>query len=406
MNKILTVTFNHFILLSLCLITLFFLSIGYAETAEQKPPIKLGMSASMTGGAAASGQSMKLGLQVYFDRINHAGGIQGRKIEFIAMDDGYEPLRAAANLHKLIDKDQVLAIIGNNGTPAAVVAAPIVTESKIILFGARTGSALLRKKPPDRYIFNVRASHADEVEALIKGVLGSGIKPENIAFFSQNDAFGDSIYQGGMKALAKEGFTGGDRLPYGRYDRNTLDVAAAFARIVEQAKVPVKAFILGGVYAPNAQFIKLAKSEYPDAIFLAVSGLINPNDLTKDLEGRVFVSQVVPYPDSNLPAVIEYREDLKKYGGGAQPSFGSLEGYLVAKLFVMGLEKAALSNKLNREGIVDVFESLNAVDVGIGIDITYNKNDHIGLTNIWLSVFKDGKFERTNWPKTKEKVEH
>ncbi len=387
----------------------FFLTFAAAEENKDaalpseitKPPIKIGMTGSMTGGAAVSGQTMRLGIQIYFDKINAAGGIQGQKLELIAMDDGYEPLRAAANLHKLIDQDQVLAILGNNGTPAAVVAVPIVNKSKILLFGARTGYALLRKTPPDRYVINLRASHFDEVNTLIKAIIASGIKPENIAFFSQNDAFGDSIYLGGMKALKEQGYANAERLPYGRYDRNTLDVAAALGRIIEQAKYPIKAFVLGGVYEPNAQFIKLAKTEYPNAMFLAVSGLINPHDLTKAENDQILVSQAVPDPATNLPAIVEYREDLKKYGGGAEPSFGSLEGYLAAKLFVMGLQKAVKEKKLTREGLIDVFNTMRDIDLGIGVSFTFSKDDHNGLTRVWISIFKDGKFIETKWPNEK-----
>lgn len=239
------------------------------------------------------------------------------------------------------------------------------------------------------------------MNALIKEVLATGIKPENIAFFTQNDAFGDSIYQAGMKALKQQGYPHPETLPSGRYDRNSLDVAPALSTIIEHAKHPIKAFIVGGVYGPNAQFIKLAKTEYPHAIFLGVSGLINPADLDNSLSGKIFASQVVPDVNSDLPAVVEYREALKKFGGGAQPTPGSLEGYLVAKLFVIGLKDAIEKNKLTREGIIDVFDNMKNIDLGIDVKIGYNKTNHSGLNMLWLSIFKDGKFV----PKTKTTAE-
>ncbi len=398
MHKIIKLSvFRQAILLFLRLIVFCFVSSTYASTDEissspNKTPIKIGMSASLTGGDSTSGNTIKTGVQLYFDKINEAGGIDGRKLELIVLDDGYEPLRAAANLHKLIDQDHVLAIIGNNGTPAAVVAVPIVNKSKILLFGARTGSSLLRKTPADRYIINLRTSYSNEVNALIKYIISSGISPKNIAFFTQNDMFGNSIYTSAMTSLKQQGYLTPELLPHGRYNRNSSEFHSALSQIIEQAKVPIKAFILGGVYLPNAEFIKLASVEYPDALFLTVSGLINASDLTKQMNDKVISSQVVPYIDSTLPAVVEYRQDLKKYGADMQANVGTLEGYLVAKLFVMGLKKAAASHKLTREGIIDTFESMNKIDLGIGVSIICSKTDHSGIDALWITVYKEGKF--------------
>ncbi len=304
-------------LLFTLMISLFISAIASAETDRIKTsstlptsnyPIKIGMSTSLTGGAGFTGRNVSLGVKIYFDKINASGGIYGRKIQLIILDDGYEPLRAATNLHQLIDQDKVLSLIGNNGTPAAVVAVPIVNESRILLFASRSGSHLLRKTPPDRYIINFRASYYEEINALIKGLLASGIQPENIAFFGQNDAFGDAIYQASIKSLRKLGYDKAETLPYGRYNRNSLDVASALSYIVEHAKHPIKAFILGGVYDPNAQFIKIAKEEYPKALFLSVSSLINAKDLNKNVGIGLF-----DFISNNQVNFLEDNSKFEKY---------------------------------------------------------------------------------------------
>ena len=93
------------------------------------------------------------------------GGVNGRKLRLIALDDGYEPARTAPNMRQLIEKDNVLAIIGNVGTPTAVVAVPLANEEKTLLFAPFAGGPNLRNNPPDRYVINFRAGYAEETNS-------------------------------------------------------------------------------------------------------------------------------------------------------------------------------------------------------------------------------------------------
>ncbi len=176
----------------------------FADSAEN--PIKVGMTGAFSGPTAQLGLDVKQGIEVYFAKVNAAGGIDGRRLELIALDDRYEPNLAGPNMRQLIDKDGVLAMIGNVGAPPAVVTMPIANEKRVLLFGAFTGTEVLRKVPPDRYVINLRASYAEETAALVNGLLSIGIKPDEIAFFTQNDAYGDSGYEGAMKAIRKAGY--------------------------------------------------------------------------------------------------------------------------------------------------------------------------------------------------------
>ena len=110
--------------------------------------LKVGLSGALTGPAAALGLGMKSGIEAYFARVNAAGGVHGRTLKLIALDDGYEPARAGSNMHKLIDEEKVFAVLGNPGTPTAAVSVPIANAKHIPFFGAFTGAGLLRKTPP------------------------------------------------------------------------------------------------------------------------------------------------------------------------------------------------------------------------------------------------------------------
>ncbi len=377
-------------------LALLFCTALFADSTEN--PIKVGMTGAFTGPTAQLGLEVKQGIEIYFAKVNAGGGIDGRRLELIALDDRYEPNLAGPNMRQLIDKDGVLAMIGNVGAPPAVVTAPIANEKRVLLFGAFTGTEVLRKAPPDRYVINLRASYAEETAALVNGLLSIGIKPDEIAFFTQNDAYGDSGYEGAMKAIRTAGYNIED-LPNARYSRNTLNVEEGLAELLDLPKPP-KAVIIVGTYAPAAKFVKMAKKEFPGTLFLTVS-FVGSEDFARSLgaDGNdVIVTQVVPFLNKNLPASLEYQQDLSKYGGAnAEPSFASFEGYLIAKLFVVGLRSAAAKHELTREGIINAFESMRDVDIGIGVNVTLDKDNHQGLHTVWPVILVNGKYQPLDW---------
>ena len=357
--------------------------------------IKIGMSTALSGPAQALGNNMKTGVEAYFNKVNKTGGINGNTLKLIAYDDGYEPAKCAPNMRKLTDKDQVLAVIGNVGTPTAIVSVPIANEKKTLLFGAMTGAGVLRKTPPDRYVINYRASYAEETAAMVAGFMEAGIKPSEIAFFTQNDGYGDAGYNGGIAALKKQGYADAEKLAHGRYTRNTVNVEDAVNTIVNAMP---KAVIMVGAYKPCAAFIKMAKEFLPDTVYANVSfvgSIPLAKELGADSEG-VIVTQVVPHFESNLPGVKEFRGAL----GGSSPGFIKLEGYLAAKIFVEGLKKAGPNPK--RESIIDAIESLNNVDIGIGVPISYSKSNHQASHKVWPTIIKGGQYTALDWSALKK----
>lgn len=150
--------------------------------------ITIGMSAAFSGPAKALGLGMRHGIETYFDRVNANGGVDGRTLKLVARDDAYEPRRTAPNMRTLAQSG-VFAVIGNVGTPTAAVAVPIINVLKLPMFGAFTGAGLLRKDPPDRYVWNFRASYAEETAEMVHGLIDVlGLSPQQIGFFTQNDA--------------------------------------------------------------------------------------------------------------------------------------------------------------------------------------------------------------------------
>ena len=127
--------------------------------------IRFGISAPLTGPAKELGLNIKLGIEAAFNVANANGGVFGRKLRLIAADDGYEPSRTTGTMAQLYEKDQVFGLIGNVGTPTAVVALPYALDRKMLFFGAFTGAGLLRNDPPDRGVDKIiiRLARDDDV---------------------------------------------------------------------------------------------------------------------------------------------------------------------------------------------------------------------------------------------------
>lgn len=377
-----------------------FLILFSSLIAEQT--IKVGMSTVLSGPAKSLGTEMKLGVESYFHRINEDGGINGKKLELITLDDGYEPKRAAPNVRELINKEKVIALIGNVGTPTAITTVPIANETKTLLFGAFTGAGVLRKNPPDRYVINYRASYAEETAVMIKGLLNSGIKINEIAFFTQNDGYGDAGFNGAIKAIKEIEDIDENLVAHGRYQRNTLNVEDGLSTILD-AETDFKAFIMVGAYAPCAKFIKLAKRDFPEAYFLNVS-FVGSHALAASLgkeADRVIVTQVVPHYDSTMDLVTQYHKDMKKFSFNKKPGFISLEGYIAAKIFVEGLKNS--QEPINRESIIDGIENLGTKDIGIDTPIHLSKTEHQASHNVWPTILKKGKFVPFDWSELNNK---
>jgi len=391
-----SIKFVLIILIAVCTVP------AFAEEEEKPLPIVLGMSTALSGPSKFLGIGIKTGIETYFTRINEEGGVYGRRIKFITLDDGYVPEAAIRNMHILIDEEKVLAILGNVGTPTAAVTVPITTEKKTLLFAPGTGAELVRQTPPNRYVINYRASYTQETAIMVRGILESGILPHEIAIFTQNDSFGDDGYMGVIKSLEAAGYDQGHLLPHGRYERNTINVEQGLLTIVE-APVKPKAIIMVGTYAACAKFIRIMKRVLSDTIYMNVSFVASTalkNALGSDGEG-VIITQVVPHFESNLPLTREYLKDLKSYDPEAEPDFVSLEGYIVAKIFVEGLKRAGPD--VDKETIIDALLSINDLDIGLGTSISYTNDNNQGSQKVWLTVIHNNRFESFGFSSPKKK---
>jgi branched-chain amino acid transport system substrate-binding protein len=346
--------------------------------------IVLGQSVALTGPAAQLGLDMQLGANLYFNSVNARGGVNGRKIVLKTLDDGYDPPRAVANTRKFIAEEKVFALFGYVGTPTSQAVLPIFTEARVPYVGAFTGAELLRS-PHNRYIFNVRASYWDETEAIVQHLTAMSV--DKIAVFYQNDAYGQAGLTGVERALKKRNL---EVVARATVERNTVEVKAAVDAML---KAQPQAIVMISAYKSCAAFITAMKKANANPTFWNVS-FVGSKALAKELdrEGRgVQISQVVPFPwDNTVPVVKEYRKLLDEVKG--EPGFGTLEGFIAAKVMVEGLRRAG--RKLDRESFIRAMETLDPYDAG-GFKVSFGPQNHNGSKFVDLTIIsKDQRFVR------------
>ena len=311
--------------------------------------------------------------------------MRGRRLELKSYDDGYEPDRAIDNTRKLIDEDEVFALIGEVGTPTSKAVQPIATAARVPFIGPFTGAGFLRDSSLGN-IVNYRATYAQETEAWIKH-LTEDLGHERIAIVYQDDSFGRVGLDGVQKALQRRGMS---LVAEGTYKRNTTAVKSAVLKI---RKAKPDSVVMVGAYKPIAAFIKLAKKIGIDATFVNIS-FVGSKALAEELgdDGAgVVVTQVVPFPwDRSIPVVAQYHEALRAVSPDAEPGFVSLEGYLVGRLTIAVLEK--MGGRFSRQAFMKTVSALGRFSLD-GVELAFGPDDNQGSDDVFLTVIQpDGSF--------------
>lgn len=357
-----------------------------SEVGVTDTTITLGMSSPFSGPNGAYGQDMKNTITTYLEQVNKAGGVNGRKIELVALDDGYETERTVANTRKLIDESKVFALLQYYGSsPTTQAMNDVFGPAKVPLVGTISGAGTLRQtvreNPNNRYMFNVRASYADETDAIVNQLVGLGLK--NIAVFYQNDGFGLSGLEGVKSALKKHNL---EPSAVGTVERNSLDVDAAVKQI---AKAAPQAVVMVTLYKPTAAFVKAMRKINQNPQFMTLSPVgadLLVKELGNDARG-VGISQVMPYPFNDTTPIVREYQRLMQSTKSNNYSYYGMEAYVTAKVMIEAIRRAG--KELTRDKLVQTLESMTSYDVG-GFRVSFNGNERTGSRFVDLTVVGSG----------------
>ncbi|QYY27644.1 MULTISPECIES: ABC transporter substrate-binding protein [Cupriavidus] len=346
-----------------------------AEPGVSKTVIRIGQSAGVSGPVAGSVREQIEGAQVYLRAVNANGGVAGRRIELVTLDDGFDAKRTPDNVRKLIDDEKVFALFMVRGTPQNESILPIITAEKVPLVAPLTGAITLHR-PVNRYVFNVRAKYQDEVARAVNHLSTSGMT--RIAIVYANDGFGKDVYEGFTAALQARGAQPA--------------AAASFARpmgdITQQVatvnKTDPQAVLVIGSGSEAARVIRDMRKAGSQAQFVTLSNNAADSfikELGDDARGLI-ITQIVPGTNSSQMTLASEYRSLARQQGVTLTNAG-MEGFMSAKVLVEGLRRAGPD--LTRERLVTALENLRDYDMG-GILISYSPSRHTGSSFVEMSI--------------------
>ena len=346
--------------------------------------IVIGQSAPLSGANAELGNDIRNGVLAYFKKVNDAGGVHSRKLELVTLDDANQVPRAEANTKRLVEEQPVFALYGYASATLSRPALPLVEKHKVPFIGPFTGADPMRVF--NRYVYNIRASYADELEKIVEHYTTFGIKRFSIVYY--DDAVGKENLAAVERALKKRNLTEASR--GGFKDRAKPDIAAALNDVM---KGQPEVVILTTLYKASADFIRAAKKAGFEAQMVSNSFPgASPlgKELGKDGVGVAIAQDVPPPTKRSVPVVKEYQAATEKQLGKKEFSFTALEAFIGAKVIVEGLRRAG--PKLTRESFMAALDGMKDFDTG-GYLISFSPTDHNGSSYVELTVIgRDLKF--------------
>ncbi len=341
--------------------------------------VLLGQSAPLSGANKSLGDDIRNGALAYFKKVNDAGGVNGRKIELVTLDDANDTKRSGENTRKLLEENSVLALFGYASATLSRPALPFVEKHKAPFLAPFTGADPMRAF--NKYVYNIRASYADELEKIVDHYAKYGVKRFSIVHY--DDVVGKENFAAVDRALKERNLAAVSVAAF--KDRAKPDVETG---VKEVLKGEPQVIILTTLYKATSDFIKMARKAGSTAQMVSNSfpgSTPLAKELGKDGAG-VVIAQVVPSPFS----VPEYRAAIEKLLGKPEYSFTSLESFIAAKVTVEAIRRAGPT--LTRETFLRALDSLSSYDVG-GYVVNFSPKNHNGSKFVDLTIIgKDLKF--------------
>jgi branched-chain amino acid transport system substrate-binding protein len=326
----------------------------------QGKSIVLGQSIVLAGPGALRAEPYYQGAKLYFDRINAAGGVNGRKIELVTIDDHGSPALTVENTKKLLAQ-QPLALFGYYGSPQVTAAYPLIKASDVILFAPMTAADEFRDNThPD--IYTLRPGYADEAAAITRHAATLGTK--RLAILHSSDGESKSALESAQKTVVKLG-----AVLVGTYPVPTGAVAEAVDNAL--AAKPESVLVIGDANsaANVVRDIRAKGFRGPIYGFSNTGESLLAEEVGAEGAGVVVVRVVPKVENPNVLVARELVADAASAKAG-KPNVFMLEGYIAARVLVDALKR--MPGEPSRAKLKAAINSLRNVDIG-GVRIDFSQ---------------------------------
>lgn len=364
------------------MIALLILATAAGQAAAHGPEgIRIGIVSDQSGTGMGADRGMRVGVNAYFQSVNDKGGVNGRRLELVIVDDQMVTGKTVDALLKLVEEQKILAIVGS-GSPNLAATLPLIKQYKIPFIDPGSGASELRN-PPAREVVHIRSSYQQEIDRLVEMLVNSGAK--RISVFYDNSPLGTGILNATQVALERHGLLLASK---GLYDKVAVPMASALTNIMEGNP---EVIVVGAPHPVGSEFVTMARKQGVKA-HIAASSFSGGHRLVEAVgpaaEGIIMTRVVPELEDLSLPITRECKEAIQKYPEEVGFNAFTMEGCIAAKSIVMALGSAG--NPPTRQGFLASYESMKGADMG-GIKLTLTPGNHHGQGNVYLQIVQGGK---------------
>lgn len=330
-------------------------------------------------------------IAAYFQKVNDDGGINGRKIRFIYENDSYQPAKTVAAVKKLVEEDQVFALVGGLGTPNNLAVMDYLVQNNVPHVAPATGTTALAV-PLKKNVYAVQLNYTTEATLLTQRALDT-MGATSIAVFYQNDAFGKEGLDAVQAELKKRGLPAATGVSYEASDTNFS------AQALKLQATGADTVILYTVPKPGGAIIaEMTKLGYKPKV-LASAVINDPKifDLAgQGIEGAVIAAWLPAYDDTSNPKIVDYQAFMKKYAPKEQLGGFSVSALAYVQPMVEALKRAG--KDLTREKFEQALDQMQDYQDSVLPSLSYSTTDHAGTKTAYFQQAQNGKWVTiTKW---------
>jgi len=342
------------------------------SAAKGGDAIVVGQSAPVTGPVADAFKGVLAGGKMAFEQINRKGGINGRRVDLILLDDAYDPRRTVENVKTLIERDNVVALTGLGSTAGVGAALPILAEKKVPLVGVYTGAPNLRMKHHP-YFFTTQASFKDEVFYSVRNLVT--LNSSRIAVVYQNNEFGKLMLPVAEAAIKEQGATLVATASLAIDGSDAVSAAQAVAQAKPQA-------VLMMAVGPSVVGYVKANRSYVGVPIYTISTVLGVLPALGDDARGLAITQVIPYPWRQTTGMArEFAQECER--AKVPVAYDTYGGYLLARFLLEAMRRAGKS--VTPESLVHAIETQKSWDYG-GISLAFGPGNHHGTNFVETTI--------------------